>query len=376
MNPTDPSRAITIVADAGGAELRVSGRVTLAAGREFWRLLQTHLRDPRRDYRVDLTEVETLDGACAAMLLELKSEVVGAGGSVEFSGASPDVGRLLGVYTPRDEVAPKPPPQRAGIFHQLGTATVQAFTRVGDVFAFIGDFCVSLGHAIRSPRSVNWADVGHLMERAGADGVPIVVLINFLVGVILAYLAAGEFAKYGADIFVANLVGIGMARELGPLMTAIIVCGRSGAAFAAELGTMKVSEEIDALRTLGQDPVRFLVLPRMLALILMVPILTLLGDIVGCVGGLLIAMGELDLTSTAYLNQLQGAVGLWDVGGGLIKSVVFAIAITAISCQRGLATRGGAAGVGSSTTSAVVTILFALVALDTVFSILFAALGI
>ncbi|MEM7518733.1 MAG: ABC transporter permease, partial [Planctomycetota bacterium] len=176
-------------------------------------------------------------------------------------------------------------------------------------------------------------------------------------------------------VFVANLVGLSLTRELAPLMTAIIVAGRSGAAYAAELGTMKVSDEIDALRTLGLDPQRFLVFPRVLALTVVVPILTLLADIVGILGGWFVAVTMLDLTSIAYVTQLRGALDVGDVMSGLIKSGVFAATITLISCQRGLETRGGAAGVGNSTTSAVVSILFALVLLDAGFTFLFELIG-
>jgi phospholipid/cholesterol/gamma-HCH transport system permease protein len=170
-------------------------------------------------------------------------------------------------------------------------------------------------------------------------------------------------------------VALSITRELGPLMTAIIVAGRSGAAFSAELGTMKVSEEIDALRTLGLDPYLFLVFPRVIALVLVVPLLTLLADIVGILGGLLVGLLSLDLTVHAYLLETQNRLALWDVGSGMLKSVVFALAVALIACQRGLATQGGAEGVGRATTSAVVTSLFALVVIDALFTVLFNAFG-
>jgi phospholipid/cholesterol/gamma-HCH transport system permease protein len=160
------------------------------------------------------------------------------------------------------------------------------------------------------------------------------------------------------------------------LMTAIIVCGRSGASYAAELGTMRVSEEIDALRTLGMDPQRFLVIPRVIALTLMVPILTLVADVVALLGGALMAAANLDVPMVTYWGQIQRVLDLWDVFGGLVKAGAFAATITFISCQRGLSARGGAAGVGASTTSAVVTVLFSLVLLDAVFAVVFDALGI
>jgi phospholipid/cholesterol/gamma-HCH transport system permease protein len=184
-----------------------------------------------------------------------------------------------------------------------------------------------------------------------------------------------QLRQFGANIFVADLVALSITRELGPLMTAIIVAGRSGAAFSAELGTMKVSEEIDALRTLGLDPYLFLVFPRVIALILVMPLLTILADVVGILGGLLVALLGLDLTVNAYLLETRKALDLWDVGSGILKSLVFALNVALIACQRGLATSGGAEGVGRATTSAVVSSLFALVVLDAIFTMLFNAFG-
>jgi phospholipid/cholesterol/gamma-HCH transport system permease protein len=203
---------------------------------------------------------------------------------------------------------------------------------------------------------------------------PIVLLINFLVGAILGLQGAIQLHRFGGDHFLANLVGLSVVRELGPLMTAILVTGRSGAAYAAELGTMTVNEEVDALRTLGQDPQRFLVFPRVLTLVLVLPVLTVLGDLIGIAGGLAVAIAYLDQPAVVYLQSLQQAVGFGDVGTGLLKSFAFAFAIGLIACQRGLATRGGAVGVGRSTTSAVVVVLFTLVALDAVFTWVFSLL--
>src|SRR5207248_203405 len=219
---------------------------------------------------------------------------------------------------------------------------------------FIGDVALAGANAVRVPVSINWGDVPRLVERAGADSLPIVLVINFLVGLVTAFQAAVQLRQFGANIFVADLVGLSVTRELAPLMTAIIVAGRSGAAFSAELGTMRVSEEIDALRTLGLDPYGFLVFPRVIALALVLPLLTILADVVSIAGGLLVAMLGLDLTANAYLLQTQKAVGLWDVFSGCLKTVFFGLSVALIACQRGLAARGGAEGVGRATTSAAV----------------------
>jgi phospholipid/cholesterol/gamma-HCH transport system permease protein len=201
------------------------------------------------------------------------------------------------------------------------------------------------------------------------------MLINFLVGFVMGFQGAKQLQSYGASLFVADLVGISVTRELAPLMTAIIVCGRSGAGFAAELGTMKVSHEIDALRAMGFGPLRYLVLPRTVALIVVLPVLTLLGDIVGILGGLVVGSTSLGISPAAYLTETQTAVHMWDVQSGLIKSVVYAVAIALIACQQGFATSGGAEGVGRRTTATVVLGLFSLVVIDAILTITFRVFG-
>jgi phospholipid/cholesterol/gamma-HCH transport system permease protein len=201
--------------------------------------------------------------------------------------------------------------------------------------------------------------------------VPIVLLINFLVGFVMAFQSAKQLKMFGANIYVADLVGISLTRELAPLMTAIIICGRSGAAFAAELGSMKVNEEVDALRTLGIAPLDWLVVPRIVALILVAPLLTLMADAVGILGGLLVGVISLELTAQGYYIETLHSVHGWDILTGLIKSVVFATAISLVACQQGLAATGGAESVGRRTTASVVTSLFSLVLIDSIFTILF-----
>jgi phospholipid/cholesterol/gamma-HCH transport system permease protein len=253
----------------------------------------------------------------------------------------------------------------------VGHATVNVFSATLQVLDFFGELVVAASTALKWPRSLNLRDVGLTMERAGADAVPIVLLINFLVGFVMAYQGAGQLERFGANIFVADLVGLAMVRELGPLMTAIIICGRTGAAFAAELGTMKVSEEVDALRTMGLLPLRYLVLPRVLGLMLVAPVLTLLADAIGIGGGVLVAAFSLDVTPAAFISELQQVMTPWDLISGLIKSVVFSGTLGIIACQQGLSTGGGAEGVGRQTTSAVVISLFSLILLDALFTVLF-----
>jgi len=240
---------------------------------------------------------------------------------------------------------------------------------VQGALGFVGSFLVSVGGMVRRPSTANWGDAPSQMQRAGADGLPIVLLINFLVGLVMAFQGAVQLKEFGASIYVADLVGLSITRELGPLMTAIIVCGRSGASFAAELGTMKVNEEIDALRTMGFDPMRFLVFPRVLALLLMLPLLTLLADLIALFGGLLVAVGGLELTVQAYVVRMRQAIDVFDVFSGVSKSVVFGLVVGLIACQQGLSASGGAQGVGRRTTSSVVAGLFAIIVVDSMFTV-------
>ena len=204
--------------------------------------------------------------------------------------------------------------------------------------------------------------------RVGVDAMPIIGLLSFLLGLIIAFQSAYQLRQFGANIYVVNLVGLSMVREFGPMMTAIILAGRSGAAIAAELGTMKVQEEIDALRTIGIDPIRFLVLPRLLALTLMQPALTLAATFIGIFGGLLIAMGFLDLSAAAFFEQLVSSLRMGDFWHGLLKSVAFAWIIGVTSCYTGMRTRGGASAVGGATTLSVVTSIFLIIVADSLFA--------
>jgi phospholipid/cholesterol/gamma-HCH transport system permease protein len=323
----------------------------------------------------DLSRVDALDGGATALLLALKHDLEAAGIPAELVGAHGGVQHMLDLYgshPPRASL--HAPPTHIGIFDQIGRDALGLFAESRSL-DYIGDVAIATGAAVRSPRSLNWPDVLRVMERAGADAVPILALLTFLVGLVTGFQAAIQLKQFGANIFVADLVALSITRELGPLMTAIILAGRSGAAFAAELGTMRVSEEVDALLTLGLDPYRFLVLPRVLALLVVAPLLTFLADVCGILGGLLVALLTLDLTAGSYLRETRSALGLWDVGSGLVKSVAFGMVIALIACQRGLAASGGAEGVGRVTTSAVVTSLFAIVLMDALFTVLFNAFG-
>jgi phospholipid/cholesterol/gamma-HCH transport system permease protein len=367
-----PAFDVEIVEGEGTVEMRLSGTLTFVDASLLWKELQARITPQMKEaVRFDLSAVDSIDGGTMALLVQTKWDLQTEGGTCEFVGATGHVQKILDLYEGDAKPNKRPKQKARSAIAQLGQATHDSFVEIQLVLAFLGRMILAIGGVIRRPSTGNWREIAPLMNRTGADAVPIVMLINFLIGFVMGFQSAVQLKQFGANIYVADLVGLSITRELGPLMTAIIVCGRSGAAFAAELGTMQVSEEVDALRTMGFGPWRYLVIPRMLALILVMPILTLLADLVGICGGLLVGILSLDLTITAYLNETRNSLHMWDIFQGLIKSGVFGFAVGLIACQQGLATSGGAEGVGRRTTAAVVTSLFALILIDAGFTMLF-----
>ena len=364
-----PGARYAVEADAGA--IKLLGDLRMPDATEIWRDLSSAAGAAQGSTDFDLSAARVVDGGIMSLIVQLRAEMSERGIGCEIRGANARVEQLVHLYKGDEKPVRRKKRKPEGFVENVGRTTSEILKEVGLVIEFLGYVFKSALGVIRRPGTGNWADTYPIVERAGADAVPIVLLINFLVGFVMGYQAANQLKMYGANIFVANLVGLSVTRELAPLMTAIIVCGRSGAAFTAELGSMKVSEEIDALRTIGLGPIRYLVLPRTLALILVTPVLTLFGDIIGIGGGLAVGSISLDLGFSAYINQTLTAVHLWDVATGLIKSVAFAITIALIACQQGFATSGGAEGVGRRTTSTVVSCLFAIVLLDALFTVVF-----
>ncbi|MBD3291116.1 MlaE family lipid ABC transporter permease subunit [candidate division KSB1 bacterium] len=220
-------------------------------------------------------------------------------------------------------------------------------------------------------KQVRWKSTFDQMVLIGVNSIPIVAVICFFVGLILAMQAAYQLERFGASIYVADLVGVSMTREMGPLLTAIIIAGRSGSAIAAEIGTMRVYEEIDALRTMGFNPVQFLVVPRTLALLIMLPCLTLIADFIGILGGFFFAVFSLKISFIRYLNQTIDALVMKDLITGLVKTVVFAIIVAQVGCYQGFSVKGGAEGVGKATTASVVASIFLIILADLVCTMIF-----
>ena len=270
---------------------------------------------------------------------------------------------------------PEPAAPAASPVEQIGRATVMLGNDIVDLIAFVGELCAALGRALRHPGLVRWRDALLTAELAGVNALPIVALLGFLLGLIMAFQSAIPMRQFGADLYVANLIGLSMLRELGPLLTAIILAGRSGSAFAAELGTMKVTEELDALTTMGLEPVGFLVVPRVIAAVAMTPLLAVWAGVFGLIGGAVVML-SLGFPLVTYIIQVESAVTVGDMIGGLGKSFVFGIVVAVIGCLRGLQTKSGASAVGESSTRAVVSGLVLITIVDGVFAVIFYYLGI
>jgi phospholipid/cholesterol/gamma-HCH transport system permease protein len=243
------------------------------------------------------------------------------------------------------------------------------------LLAFVGECAMSAVGCVTHPARIRWRPILFNMRAAGIDALPIVGLLSFLMGIVVAYQGADQLRQYGANIFVADLVGLSMLREFAPLMTAIIIAGRSGSAWAAQIGTMAVTEEIDALRTLGIEPMELLVLPKIAALVLVLPLLTVFADVLGVIGGMLMAKAQLGVGYGDFLDRMVKAVSVTSYLVGVFKAPVFAAIIAVVGCFQGFGTRGGAQSVGTQTTRSVVQSIFLVIVADALFSISFSALG-
>jgi phospholipid/cholesterol/gamma-HCH transport system permease protein len=266
--------------------------------------------------------------------------------------------------------------KNAGIFiEDTGRIVCDIMKDIRDQIAFYGELSVCMVRALFQPGRLRFKDLFRVAEASGVRALPIIGLLGLLVGLIMAYQGKVLMAQFGAEIYIADFVGISVTRELGPLITAIIVAGRTGSAFAAELGTMKVNEEIDAFTTMGLDPVQFLVVPRVTAATLMTPLLTVFTNLAGMIGGAIVMIG-IGFPLITYVNRMMAAVASTDFAGGLFKSLVFGWLIASSGCLCGLRTGEGASAVGASATRAVVISIVLIVVADGVFAILFNNLGI
>ncbi|MFQ6017310.1 MAG: MlaE family lipid ABC transporter permease subunit [Kiloniellaceae bacterium] len=335
--------------------------------------------DGARRARLDLGSVEALDTAGAWLVQHTIKRLRDRGLSVELHGAGAAARSLIETVTRNDVPCPPPPrPENplVAVVLRLGRASLEICREGRDLVGFLGLTVVVLVRSLLKPWRIRGVALVSHMEQSGLNALPIVGLIAFLIGVVLAYQGADQLARFGAQIFTVDLVGFGVLREMAILLTAIIVAGRSGSAFTAQIGTMTVNEEIDAMRTIGLDPMELLVVPRVLALVLVMPLLVFYADMMGLLGGAVMATLVLDISFFQFARQLNAAVSIWSFWIGIIKAPLFAFIIAMVGCYEGLKVERSAESVGRQTTRAVVEAVFLVIVLDALLSVLFSVLGI
>jgi phospholipid/cholesterol/gamma-HCH transport system permease protein len=364
---------------ATGGVLVAGGDWDLRAAARLDAELAAATRAPPQALAVDLSGLGRLDTAGAWLLHRTRKRLAAQGVPVEFVGLSAEHAALIEAVAAGDR-PPPPAPERFNailrLVERVGIGTLFTVAETRRFTAFIGVVVEAALHTALRPARLRFTPLVYHLEQVGLNALPIVGLLSLLIGLVLAYQGIAQLQRFGAEIFVVNLIGISVLREIGVLMTAIIVAGRSGSAFTAQIGAMKVREEIDAMRTIGLDPVEVLVLPRMLALILAMPLLAFFADLMGLIGGGAMCWLTLDIKPDAYLERLNAAIGLWTFGVGMIKAPVFAALIALVGCYQGMQVSGSAESVGRLTTRSVVQSIFLVITFDAIFSVVFYLVGI
>ena len=364
-------RGEDIVLTAGGAW-------TIQAVRALDEQLRRVVGAKAKKVLIVLADLTALDTAGAWLIARTERELKAAGIAVDIGGAKPGHQALLSRIMEAGQPPPLPPHPRfhlIDIVADTGEAVFHGGRQARDMLAFYGALIFAIGRVLRHPGRIRIISLVSHIELHGLDAMPIVGILLFLVGIVIAYQGVDQLRQFGGEIYVVNLVGISVLREMGVLITAIVVAGRSGSAFTAQIGTMQVNEEVDAIRTLGIDPLEVLVLPRVVALMIALPLLTFFANMMAILGGALMATWTIDVTFQQFLNLLNQAVTLTHFWVGMIKAPVFAFLIAMVGCFEGMRVRGSAESVGRLTTQSVVESLFLVIVFDAFFSVLFSYMG-
>ena len=363
----EPSRT-----SSGATEVRLKGQWTLngIAGMESQLAAQSF--SGKASLIVDASGIQALDTAGAWLLHRTLHHWEQQGVTTKIQGLRDDHDSLLQMVVAHAAQAGEPVPlQRIGLLAQVGSAAWEGLRGFREMLAFVGESALVFLRVLIQPRRLRWRAVLHNLQTAGVAALPITGLLSFLMGVVIAYQGADQLQRFGANIFIVDLVSLSMLRELSPLLTAIIVAGRSGSAYAAQIGTMKVTEEVDALRTIGIGPQELLVLPKILALMIALPLLTVYADVTGVFGGMLMARAQLDVSFELFFDRLDDAIRLSSFLTGIAKAPVFAAIIVLVGCFQGFKVSGSADSVGRHTTISVVQSIFLVIVADALFSIVF-----
>ena len=360
--------------DGEDSTLQFNGRFGLENAAGILRQVTAELKaQPPHRLTIDLSDVVYLDDYGAYAVIEIRNRIQMLDGSCRIVTPNERFDAILqdldqGYRKTTQDGAPGR--SKSNFLVRVGQSTLQGAFHLRYMISFVGSVLMALLHVLAHPKKLRFDDTMHHIKTTGADAVPIVGMISFLLGLIMAFMSAMQLQQFGANIYVASLVALAMVSELGPIMTAIIVAGRSGSSYAAEIGSMRISDEIDALFTMGFNPTTFLAVPRMVAAVFVLPLLTLFSDVFAIAGGLVVGVLMLNLSPSTYLSQTIEAITLFDVSWGMLKSAVFAALIAWTGCLRGFQVRGGASEVGNAATSAVVTSIFLIILFDSVFAVI------
>ncbi len=357
--------------------IRICGRLDSTSTGDIWQEAVDALEQAQPEKVIVVASgIDYCDGCGISLLVEIERRQKKRNGELEIVGLRAQFQQLLDLFDPAEfEEGHLEEPAKNNLTEEVGRAAFSVWDNVRLQISFLGELFVALIRAAGNPGAVRWKDAFLVAETAGVNAFPIVALISFLIGLIMAFQAAIPMKQFGAEIFVADLIALSTLRELGPLMTAIVMAGRTSSAFAAELGTMKVNEEMDALTTMGLDPVRFLVVTRVIATLVMMPFLTIFSNLLGIMGGsvVLLSMGY---PLRTYVDRIILSADYVDLLSGLLKSLAFGLIVAGIGCSHGLRTRTGASAVGDSTTRAVVSGIILIIVTDGIFSVVYFYLGI
>jgi phospholipid/cholesterol/gamma-HCH transport system permease protein len=354
-------------------QVRLGGDWRITAPRPAWSELAGDA--PAKRVRLTADGLGAWDSSLALFLREARRWSDAHGATMEVAGLPAGLLRLTGGLMGKTAAPAGPHVGLPGIFTTVGLATAELWGEAKDIAQLVGECFYSVLRFFRAQAQFRWRDCVAEMQACGAMALPIVGLISFLTGVTMAYTGAIVLRQYGGDIYLADMVGLAVVREMGPMMAAVTLAGRTGAAFAATLGSMRANEEVDALETLGISPVDFLVMPRIVALFLMMPLLALYSDLVGMLGGLAVAVGLLDIPANLYWVETKSIVDLSDLSTGLIKAATYGLLVGLSGCLRGLQADRSATGVGVAATRAVVTSLLLIIVADAIYAVAFNILG-
>ncbi len=368
---------VNIAESEGGARVDLGGRLVMMTLADAQRALAS-LRGPG-DVTLDLARLEAMDTGGAWLIVDLRRRLTEEGVTVRVENASPLQQALLDTVTknlPKEAEPVRRPRGFVPWVGGVGQATAAGFQTSVQMLGFFGLVVSRVVGVLLRPWRLRFTSLVYHMQEVGLNAVPIVSLMSFLIGVVLAFQGAAQLKQFGAGIFIVDLIAVSILRELGILLTAIIVAGRSASAFTAAIGSMKMREEVDAMQTLGLDSTEVLIVPRVLALILMLPVLGVLANFAGLIGGALMAWIQLDISPQVFFGRMQSSIGVWHYLVGVIKAPFFAAIIGVVGCYKGMMVEGNAESLGRMTSQSVVLAIFAVIAADAIFSIFFAMVGV